>query len=106
MRKHAKEIYLSALKAVDPAEAVKRFIRVEGAALIIDRDIYELESFDKVYLIGAGKAGAAMAKAAEELLGNHISAGAVIVKYGYTAPLKRVQLYEAGHPIPRRWPMV
>ncbi|MBI3329830.1 MAG: glycerate kinase, partial [Nitrospinae bacterium] len=51
-------------------------------------------------VVGMGKAGAAMAAALEEVLGERISGGHIIVKYGHGAPLRRVTLHEAGHPIP------
>ena len=51
-------------------------------------------------VVGAGKASAAMAAAAEEALGDRISEGAVVVKDGYLAETRRVRLIEAGHPVP------
>jgi hydroxypyruvate reductase len=47
-----------------------------------------------------GKAGAAMALAVEAVLGDRLHGGHVIVKYGHRAPVTRVTLHEAGHPIP------
>src|SRR5205085_1403453 len=53
-----------------------------------------------VYVIGAGKAGASMAKAAERVLGRRIAAGLVNVKDGHVARLRRIELNECGHPVP------
>lgn len=105
MRTHAREIFLSALKAVDPKEAVKRFLRVEGGSLIVGRrekpaTYLDLSSFDRIIVVGAGKATAPMAKAVEDLLGDRISSGLINVKYGFTEPLSRIETVEAGHPIP------
>ncbi len=41
-----------------------------------------------------------MAAAVEEVLGDRITAGLVVVKDGYTAPTRKVELVEAGHPVP------
>src|SRR5438552_4122311 len=41
-----------------------------------------------------------MARAAEDVLGDRIGEGFVVVKDGYTAPLRRIRLAEAGHPVP------
>ena len=41
-----------------------------------------------------------MARAAEDVLGDRIGDGFVVVKDGYTAPLRRIRLAEAGHPVP------
>jgi hydroxypyruvate reductase len=41
-----------------------------------------------------------MAKAVEEILGDHLTSGRIIVKYGYGMPLDKTHIMEAGHPIP------
>jgi hydroxypyruvate reductase len=53
-----------------------------------------------VFLLGAGKASGAMAAAAEEIVGDRVAGGFVVVKDGYGAPLVRVEIAEAGHPVP------
>ncbi len=59
-----------------------------------------LRELDRVWVVGAGKASAQMALGVERLLGKRVAGGAVVVKYGHGAPLKRVKLFEAGHPVP------
>jgi hydroxypyruvate reductase len=56
--------------------------------------------FRHIYAIGAGKAGASMALAAERVLGRRITAGLLNVKYGNTAKLRRIELNPCGHPLP------
>ncbi|HSO72931.1 MAG TPA: glycerate kinase [Thermodesulfobacteriota bacterium] len=51
-------------------------------------------------MLGAGKASARMAEACEGILGARIDSGLVITKYGHARPLSRVQVLEAGHPLP------
>ena len=41
-----------------------------------------------------------MAKALEDLLGDRISDGVIVVKEGHGLPLQRVRIHEAGHPVP------
>jgi glycerate 2-kinase len=41
-----------------------------------------------------------MAKALEDILGDMLASGWIIVKYGYGMPLQRTHVAEAGHPIP------
>lgn len=72
----------------------------EGNSLNIGGSSWDLDLFDGIYVVGAGKAGAMMARAMESILGDRLTGGAVNVKYGHTAPLTRVELIEAGHPIP------
>ena len=104
LKAHARAIFSAALDAVRPAEAVKRFVRLDGDRLEIGDRTYPLSRYRRIFVIGMGKAGASMASAMEEILEDapdaSIAEGIVVVKYGYTAPLERVRLVEAGHPIP------
>ena len=100
LRRHALDIFRAALKAADPAEAVLRHVRVEGDLLIAGRTRYALSRLRHIYVLGAGKASASMARAVERLLGKRVSSGAVSVKYGHVARVKRIRLLECGHPVP------
>lgn len=100
MRKDAFDIFGAGVQAVEPTEAVRRCCRREGDQLHVHEKVYDLGQFEHIYVIGAGKAGGPMAKAMEEILGERITAGLVSVKYGHLAALSRVQLIEAGHPVP------
>ncbi|MGH2541283.1 MAG: DUF4147 domain-containing protein, partial [Ardenticatenaceae bacterium] len=93
-------IMQAALAAVDPFEAVGRGLRREGKMLHVSDQQYDLTTFEKVWIIGAGKAGAPMARAVEEALGEGLDGGVVIVKAGHLAPLARFDLREAAHPVP------
>ena len=77
-----------------------RHVVRDGNSLNIGGISCDLDRFDGIYVVGAGKAGAMMAGAMETILGGRLAGGAVNVKYGHTAPLQRVELIEAGHPIP------
>ncbi|MGH9648753.1 MAG: glycerate-2-kinase family protein, partial [Bryobacteraceae bacterium] len=100
MRKHALQIFRAALDAADPYAAVLRHLKFDGRTLIAARRQYRLADFDRIQLIGAGKAGAAMARAAEHVLGRFIKGGIVNVPDGITSKTRRVELNQAGHPIP------
>jgi hydroxypyruvate reductase len=93
-------IFNAALAAVDPYRAVLNTLRVEGDVLRVGDATYKLKSFDKIIVIGAGKATARMALAAEDLLGDRISAGLIVVKEGHTAQLNFIAQIEASHPVP------
>lgn len=89
LSRHALSIFRAALKAADPGEAVLRHVRAE-----------DLETAGKVWVIGAGKASAAMAQPLEKLLGKRIAGGLLNIKYGHGAKLRAVEQNECGHPIP------
>ena len=91
-RATALSVLSSALQAVDPGRAVKRFLRREGHLLTVAGIPYDLQAFDRVLVVGGGKAGAAMAAAVEEVLADRISGGVVNVKYGHLARVDRVRI--------------
>jgi glycerate 2-kinase len=89
------QIFLAAVDEADPHAAVKRHC---GDI----RSLYRDGGFERLLVIGFGKAAPAMASALEEPLGDIIDAGIIITKYGHGAGRGpgRIRLYEAGHPIP------
>jgi len=93
-------MYQAALAAVDPREAVRRHLRREQDRLHFGSHTLDLREFDRVLVVGAGKASAPMAVAVEEILGDRITSGIVNVKYGYTERTHKIRLIEAGHPVP------
>ena len=100
MKKEALEIFQAALEAADPFKAVKRSLRLERDRLLAGGEAYDLRAFERVIVVGAGKGTAPMAEAVEDLLGERIEGGLIIVKYGHTRPLKKVLQVEAAHPLP------
>ncbi len=99
-RARALAILEAGLEAADPAMAIRRVIRRERDTLWIDGGAYDLRRYRRIVVIGGGKAGAPMAAALEELLGERIAAGVINVKYGYTTSTRLIRLREAGHPVP------
>ncbi len=101
-RKHALQIFRAALNAADPQRAVLRNLKFDGRTLTAARRRYSLSKFNRIQVIGAGKAGAAMAAAVERLLGRRISGGLVNVPDGALTHPRRIELNESGHPVPDR----
>lgn len=100
-RVQAEAIFRAGVDAVRADEAVRRSVRCEGGRLVIGDDRYILDDFRNITVVGAGKATASMADAVEELVGeDRIAGGYISVKYGHGAPLARIAVGEAGHPIP------
>jgi len=100
MRTDARAIFMSGIDAVEPGSAIRRAVRRSGDRLEIAGRVYELSQFRHLYVIGAGKAGAPMAAAMEEILGDRLACGVLNVKHGHTLPLDRIELVEAAHPLP------
>ena len=89
-----------AINAADPKQLVHSKVKIENSCLRIENSIFMLENFKHVYVVGGGKAGAAMALAIEEILRSRITAGIVNVPYGVKKETRVIELNEASHPIP------
>ena len=100
MRSDSEHIFLAGLAAVRADAAVLAHCRRDSDRLIIGDTTLDVKQFRRIFVIGAGKASAAMARAVEQVLPNEISGGVVSVKYEHTADLKKVRQVEAGHPVP------
>jgi hydroxypyruvate reductase len=100
MRQHAMEIFQAALKAVDPVEAILRYVKRVDDGLQIGESRFVFKDYDRILVTGAGKAGAPMARALEDLLGDVIADGVIVVKEGHGLPLEHIRIHEASHPVP------
>jgi len=107
-RDEALQFLKAALAAVDPYESVRRVLSREDDALTLQQAgtelRFDLAGIDRLCVVGCGKASAPMARAVEELVGDRISSGLVVVKYGHTLPEEtlptHIRIAEAGHPEP------
>lgn len=95
-----KTIFDAALAAVDPYRAVLKSVRVTDGCLYVADARYDLDMFERILVLGGGKATARMAQALETLLGERISSGLVVVKHGHGVALKFIEQVEAAHPVP------
>ena len=88
LRKDAVTIIRKAIDAVTPAYAVEKALKGRSFP-------------GKVYLVAVGKAAWKMAEAAARTLGDTLTSGVVVTKYGHAEhALSRITCYEGGHPVP------
>ncbi|MEE4165832.1 MAG: glycerate kinase [Desulfocapsaceae bacterium] len=99
-RRNAVEIFQAGLVAVAPGAAIRKYVQRRDEKLLVDGREYDLSDYSQIFVIGAGKAGASMAAAVEEILGKRITRGIISVKYGHLEDLAIVKIQEAGHPVP------
>lgn len=88
-RSMLESIFRHAVQSVNPYNAVKK----------------NLELYSEIWkrgasIIGFGKASGEMGKACEDVLGECLTGGYLITKYGHSVKLHRLPLLEAGHPLP------
>ncbi|MCY4107578.1 MAG: glycerate kinase [Chloroflexi bacterium] len=102
LRRKILDIADAAVSAVEPHQAVMRRVSLEGSRLLAGGGEYDLDAFERVVVVGAGKASAPMAVAVEEILGDRIDSGVVVVKEGHAETTRTIEIVEAGHPEPDR----
>lgn len=89
------------LAACDPAAAVHRLVHLAGDELIVDDRVHALRPGGRIVVLGSGKASLRIGIALEQILGERLSGGAIVVRHGNDAEaLERIELLEASHPIP------
>jgi len=81
------KILKKVIELADPYKAVLNYI-----------DKIEIEG--DLFVVGFGKAACPMAKAIEDTMLNRIEEGVIVTKYGHSFPLKKIKVFEAGHPVP------
>lgn len=104
LRSDALAIFRAALDASGAGSAMERHLKLSGGVLRVGSHRLKLNEFDRIFAVGAGKAGAPMAAALERILGHEsLSGGLVNVKHGHTQPMpKAIRLRECDHPLPDR----
>jgi glycerate-2-kinase len=70
--------------------------------LIVGEKSFDLSFFNNILVVGGGKASGFMAEALEEILGDRIKRGLIVVPKGTSGKYKtkRTAFHEASHPIP------
>jgi glycerate 2-kinase len=99
-REIAEKIFMAGVRSVLPEKLITGLMKLEGTLLSVGDHKILLDSTRNIYVIGAGKASAAMGHYVETVLGSRITGGHIAVKYGYSCKLKRIKVTEAGHPVP------
>ena len=95
----------------DGVNVVKPSVLIEDNVLLVNNILsinkpdntvekFDLSEYENIYIIGAGKATALMAKKMEDVLGDKITEGVVVTKYGFGQNLKKIKLLESSHPVP------
>jgi glycerate-2-kinase len=87
------------ISKINPTKLLKEQVRLKGNELLIQNRKFDLENFASIYVIGAGKAGKAMAEAINKTLGNKIKMG-LVNHPGKKTKTGAINLNSASHPIP------
>lgn len=103
--RRARRLILDALEftlaSVNPHTLVSHGVKRRGDRLRVEGQDVSLGAYDRIFVVGAGKASGAMAEALEAILGNRLTGGLVVVPSGQEQPkLGGVRFVAAPHPTP------
>lgn len=100
LREATLDIVEHALSCSDPYKATCNLVGIKGDWLTVGDLRFDLNVHKRIFLLGGGKATYPIASALEDVLGERITDGVVICKYGQEGKLSRARLFHASHPIP------
>lgn len=92
----------AAVESVMPDVLVKRAVKFHDRLSVRDirGNVVTLEGFQRVYVVGAGKAVAGMAGALHRIFRRKVAFGAITVPYGIATEIKGISVTQASHPVP------
>jgi glycerate 2-kinase len=99
-RKDALKIVEAGIRGADPGVGTYNLVRLDGNTLLVGNKKLNLKAIEHIYVVGAGKGSFPIAEALENILGDLITEGIVVVKRGEKRRLQKIKIHEAGHPIP------
>jgi glycerate 2-kinase len=91
-------ILAAAISAVEPGAVVRNVLSIEDHGLIFSGQ--RLDVTGRVFILGIGKAAAAMTGAAADILGSILSGGLVVTKHTPELPHPKLEILLGGHPVP------
>lgn len=94
------QILSACIEAVEPGNALRRFVKREKNLLLIAGQKYQLDEFDSATVLGLGKATEAMSLALLDILGSYPSRGLLIPKQAFDSPASGFTVLPGGHPVP------
>ena len=99
MRDTAREIFTTALKNASIENAFARSVHCERRVLRIGDDLYDLDSYNRVFVVSIGKAAHTMAAALEAQLGSSLE-GIVASSIEPAIQVRGFRYFRGGHPTP------
>ncbi len=100
MGKAVARILAAAIQAVEPGNAIRRFVRRDGDILNVDGCDYFLDKIQRIHILGVGKAAPAMTRTLANLLNDRDLAGLMISKHSDMPPIEGIEQIKGDHPIP------
>jgi len=96
----ARKIFRAALREVAADRLVRRNVRRQGAKLSIQGRVFDLSSYERVFLIAMGKAAPFMAESLARILGSRLTEGIAVCRPGQRISSDKIICLPAAHPLP------
>ncbi|KAL8595219.1 hypothetical protein ACOMHN_043372 [Nucella lapillus] len=106
---HARDIYKEAVNSVEPRHMVENVLQFDEQKCVLTVEDKSYKLHRNVYVVGFGKAVLGMARATEDILGEHVVSGILSIPRGQRQILKekdkgdlllsgasRIEVYEGG----------
>jgi glycerate-2-kinase len=100
IQEYCERIVNCALEAVDPYRLILDNIKIRDNCLVIKDRTFDLNQFDRLHILGAGKGAPFLFKGLKERLGGRISGGIIVSLKEHEFLDGKVRLYAGTHPIP------
>ncbi len=105
LREDAISLFYAGIESASPYNLIPNNMLLEENILTVSdingmSKLFDLNNYNRITVIGAGKASTSMAYEAEKILDDKIDDGIVVTKYNFRSELKRIQTLEASHPLP------
>lgn len=99
-RSDIQRLFLHGLEEVSPEKIVRSSVMLDDDVISICGRSYAMPEERRIWVFGSGKAAGRMALELENILGRTIYDGIVICPYGLKTDTRRIQQFEASHPVP------
>jgi glycerate 2-kinase len=104
MRELAREIFTSALKNASIGGAFARHVHCDHGVLRICEDLYDLDSYSRVFVVSIGKAAHTMVEALATQVGNRlegiVASSVEPANTGFAGQVRGFRYFHGGHPTP------
>ena len=88
----------AAIEAATPSNVVGSIVELDNDTLHIGTDVYDLNQYSDIIVVGGGKAAGQMTKTLESILGEYLTGGTVVTNDPTSTT--KIEMVNGSHPIP------
>ncbi len=101
MRRTARHFFDRALAEASIENAVQRHVSCERSVLRVCDDLYDLNSYSRVFVVSIGKAAHSLVQALEQRAGSRFE-GIVVSSTEPVSQVRGFRYFQGGHPVPNQ----